>query len=581
MKNSGLNFKQKNYSTFSEKIARVANLFHLLGVDCKKNIDIILEQTCHILDGACSLYCRMDDNQKSLKLWAGYKIPKGFDEIFDVQDSFFRKTTIKDKNTPVIFSDLKNTPFFATDPIISKYNLKSCLGFPVTLKNKIIGLLCILDIKTRFFTTQEVHCIQTLAASLKLEEERLYIENERLDLQQKACEEKEKYLLFLEKKLKRSEKIKLISTVAGGVAHDLNNILSGLVSYPELLLIKLPPDSPFKEYISLIHDAGLKAADIVHDLLTLTRRGIPNQIIINLNKVICEYVKGSAHKRLEKNHPQIEFKINSAEDLLNISGSPSHILKVIMNLVINAAEAIKGKGTVTIETFNRYIDMNSNKYDTLLEGDYVVLRIMDDGDGIPKKDLNRIFEPFYTKKQMGRSGSGLGLFVVWNCVKDHMGYIEVNSKKNEFTVFELYFPATRKKADSDPNDFFIDNFKGSGQTVLVVDDSYEQRKITLDLLEMLGYTPSAVSSGKAAVAVLEKHPFDLILLDMEMAPGIDGLETYKRILKINPIQKAIIATGLSKNEKIKKTLMLGAGHYIKKPYTIEKLACTLKNELNS
>lgn len=569
MKNSGMNFKQ---GVSSGKLAKVANLFHFLGTDCKKNIDIILEQTCHVFDGGCALYCRIDDKQKSLKLWAGHNCPDGFDKNFDTCGALFRETIMKEENTPVIFSDLENTFFFTTDPIIPKYNLKSCIGFPVTLKNTVIGALCFLDTRTRGFATDEIHCIQTLAAALSLEEEHLALEQEIL-------EEKEKYRILLEEKLKRAEKMELIGTIAGGVAHDLNNILSGLVSYPELLLMKISPDSPFKDPISFIHDTGLKAADIVQDLLTLTRRGISTQIIINLNTVIHEYVNSSAHKRLEKNYPRIEFNINSATDLFNISGSPSHLSKVIMNLVMNAAEAIPEKGVVTIETFNQHIDMDLKKYDTLLEGDYAVLKITDNGDGMPEKDLNRIFEPFYTKKQMGRSGSGLGLFVVRNCVKDHNGYIEVNSKKNERTVFKVYFPATREKTDSDPDDFFVDDFKGSGQTVLVIDDIYEQRKIARDSLEMLGYTPSTVASGEEAIGFLEKKAIDVILLDMKMEPGIDGLETYKRILKINPTQKAIIASGLSESGRIKKTLKLGAGQYIKKPYTIKKLARALKREL--
>ncbi len=569
MKNSGMNLKQ---AVYSGKLAKVANLFHFLGMDCKKNIDIILEQTCHILDVGCALYCRIDDKQKSLKLWAGHNCPEGFDKNFDACGTLFRETLMTMESTSVIFSDLENTSFFTTDPAIPKYNLKSYLGFPVTLKKTVIGSLCVLDTKPRVFTTDEVHCIQTLAAALSLEEE-------RLALAQEVLEEKEKYRILLEEKLKRAEKMELIGTIAGGVAHDLNNILSGLVSYPELLLMKISPDSAFKDPISFIHEAGLKAADIVQDLLTLTRRGISTQIIINLNTVIHEYVNSPAHKRLEKNYPQIEFKINSAKDLLNISGSPSHISKVIMNLVMNAAEAIREKGVVTIETFNRYIDMDFRKYDILLEGDYVVLRITDDGDGIPEKDLNRIFEPFYTKKQMGRSGSGLGLFVVRNCVKDHNGYIEVNSKKNERTVFKVYFPAIREKTDSDPDDFFIDDFKGSGQTVLVIDDIYEQRKIARDSLEMLGYNPSTVASGENAIGFLKQQAIDVILLDMKMEPGIDGLETYRRILKINPTQKAIIASGLSESGRIKKTLKLGAGQYIKKPYTIKKLARALKKEL--
>ena len=680
MGTSGMDFMQTGSS---DKFAKTAQIFHLLGTDCKQNIDIILQHTCYILDGFCSLYNRIDDKQKFLKVRASHNKPKDLYKKSGAKGHICWEATIKEGDKPVIIPDLEATPFFTTDPYVQKYNLKSYLGFSVKLKNTVIGSLCIVDTKTRIFTADEINCIQTLAAALSLEEERLALEKELL-------EEKEKYRILvenandaiyiiqdgllkftnprtielsgynpeelnkihftelihpddrekvlqnhikrlkgekfgstysfriinkkqdvlwvqlnavqiiwegkpavlgcirdisrvkeLEGKLQRAEKMELIATMAGGVAHDLNNILSGLVSYPELLLMQIDSDSPLKEPISFMHDAGLKAADIVQDLLTLTRRGISIESIINLNNVVHEYFNSPAHTRLEKNYPLIRFKTNSEADLLNICGSPSHISKVIMNLVINAAEAIKEKGIVTVETFNQYIDIPLSGYDTILEGDYVVLRVTDDGAGIPQKDLNRIFEPFYTKKQMGRSGSGLGLSVVWNAVKDHNGYIEVNSKKNKGTVFELYFPATREKTGSEPDDFLIDDFKGDGKTVLVIDDIGEQRKIAQDSLKMLGYTPFTVSSGEKAIVFLEKHSIDLIILDMKMEPGIDGLETYKRILTKNPTQKAIITSGFSESERVKEALKLGAGQYIKKPYTIKKLALALKKELRS
>jgi len=542
-----------------DKLAGIAQTFHLLGTDCKKNIDIILEQTCHILDGACSLYNRIDDEQKSLEVWAGHNKPKDLDARFDAKGHICWEATIKGGDQPVILPDLEATPFFHTDPHVQKYDLKSYLGFPVKLKDVVIGSLSIVDIKTRKFSKEEVNCIQIFAAALSIEEERL----------------------ALKKELQRAEKMELIGTMAGGVAHDLNNILSGLVSYPELLLMQIPSDSPLKEPISFMHDAGLRAADIVQDLLTLTRRGIPIETIINLNNVIQEYFNSPAHQRLEKNYPRIEFKTDSETDLLNICGSPSHISKIIMNLVINAAEAIKDKGIVTVESFNQYIDIPLSGYDTILEGDYVVLKVTDDGAGISQDDLHRIFEPFYTKKQMGRSGSGLGLSVVWNSVKDHNGYIEVNSQEGEGSIFELYFPATRKKTGHEPDDFLINDFKGRGETVLVIDDVEEQRKIAKDSLKMLGYTPLTASSGEKAVLFLQTHPIDLIILDMKMEPGIDGLETYKQILTISPTQKAIIASGFSESDRVKEALKLGAGQYIKKPYTIKKLAHALKKELNS
>ena len=568
MGNPGMDFRQTGSS---EKLARMAHIFHLLGTDCRENINIILEQTWQILDGVCSLYNRIDEKKKSLIVWAGHNTPKDLENMVDAKGHICWEATIKEENRVIAIPDIEKTPFFHSDPYVRRYNLKSYLGFPVKFKHRVIGSLCIVDTKTREFTPDDIHCIRTLAAALSLEEERLSLENDLI-------EEKGKYRI-LKEKLERAKKMELIGTMAGGVAHDLNNILSGLVSYPELLLMQLPPDSPLMEPISFMHDAGLRAAEIVQDLLTLTRRGIAVENSINLNHVIHEYFISAAHQRLEKSYPDTRFKVYPEADLLNIIGSASHISKIIMNLVINAAEAIKEKGTVTVESFNRYLDMPLIGHDDISVGEYVVLRVTDNGAGIPKKDLNKIFEPFYTKKQMGRSGSGLGLSVVWNCVKDHNGYIEVTSKINKGSTFEIYFPATRKETGQEVDSFLIDDFKGNKETILVIDDVHEQRRIARDSLKMLGYTPFTVASGEKAVLFLTKRPVDLIILDMKMEPGMDGLETYKKILRIHPDQKAIIASGFSENDRVREALRIGAGQYIKKPYTLKKLAHAIKEEL--
>ncbi len=567
METPGMDF---NKAGSSERYARMAHIFHLLGTDCRKNIEMILEQSWQILNGACSLYHRID--KKNLRIpWAGHHTLEDFGKNFDPKHHICWEAAIKEENSIVAIPDMGKSRFFKTDPYVRQYKLKSYLGCPVKLGQRTIGSLCVVDTKPREFTQDDRHCMITLATVLSLEEERLALET-------KLIEEKEK-CRTLSEKLDHAKKMELIGTMAGGVAHDLNNILSGLVSYPELLLMQLPSGSPLKEPISFIHDAGLRAAEIVQDLLTLTRRGITIENSINLNHVIHDYFISAEHQRLEKTYPHIRYNVFPEADLLNLIGSASHILKILMNLVINASEAIKENGMVIVESFNRYLDGPLKGHDDMPEGEYVVLKVTDDGVGISEKDLKKIFEPFYTKKQMGRSGSGLGLSVVWNCVKDHKGHIKVTSKKNEGSTFELYFPATRKKADQETDTLLIDDFKGNRETILVIDDVAEQRKIARDSLKMLGYRPFAVASGEKAIHFLKKHPVDLIILDMKMEPGMDGLETYKQILKIHPDQKAVIASGFSENDRVSKALKLGAGQYIKKPYTIKKLAHSIKKEL--
>lgn len=383
----------------------------------------------------------------------------------------------------------------------------------------------------------------------------------------------------LKKRLLQSQKMEAVGTLAGGVAHDLNNILSGLVSYPELLLMDIPEDSPLRKPILTIKYSGQKATIIVQDLLTLARRGVAVTEVVNLNDIIYDYLKSPEHEKLKSFHPGAEFKINLAPDLLNILGSPVHLSKTVMNLISNAAEAMPDAGTITISTSNQYLDKPVRGYEDVQEGDYVVLSVVDSGVGMSEEDLARIFEPFYTKKVMGRSGTGLGMAVVWGTVKDHNGYIDVQSKEGEGASFTLYFSVTRKKRTKDESILPIEEYMGKGESVLVVDDVEEQREIATGMLKKLGYSVTTVSNGEEAVEYMKNNSVDLIVLDMIMDPGINGRETYQKILNLHPNQKAIIASGFSETDDVKAAQELGAGQYIQKPYILEKIGIAVRDEL--
>lgn len=393
----------------------------------------------------------------------------------------------------------------------------------------------------------------------------------------KQAEEEQKKL---EIKLQNARKMEALGTLAGGVAHDLNNVLGGIVSYPELLLMQLPEDSPLRKPISTIQKSGEKAAAIVQDMLTLARRGVDTREVVNLNDIISEQLETPAHEKLKFFHPDVRIVTNLEENLLNIMGSPVHLSKTVMNLISNAAEAMPDGGTIIVSTQNRYIDNPVKGYDDISEGDYVTLTVSDTGIGIPAEDIERIFEPFYTKKVMGRSGTGLGMTVVWGTVKDHNGYIDVQSTEGKGTTFILSFPVTRKKSARDETRLSIEDYTGRGEAILVVDDVEEQRKIASGMLKKLGYSVTTVSSGEEAVEYMKDHSADLLVLDMIMDPGIDGLETYKRILKLHPGQKAIIASGFSESKRVKEAQKLGAGAYVRKPYLMEKIGVAVRNELD-
>jgi CheY-like chemotaxis protein len=286
-----------------------------------------------------------------------------------------------------------------------------------------------------------------------------------------------------------------------------------------------------------------------------------------------EYIK------LKEFYPDVEVEENLEKDLLNIMGSPVHLLKSIMNLVSNAAEAMPGGGKITISSENRYIDKPIKGYDNIKEGDYVVLSVADTGMGINNEDLEKIFEPFYTKKVMGKSGTGLGMAVVWGTVKDHKGYIDVKSLEGHGTTCTLYFPVIRQEIESAKKPVSFEEYYGNGEKVLVVDDVEAQRDIAVNLLEKLKYSVATVASGEEAVEYMSTQSADLLVLDMIMDPGIDGLDTYKKILEIHPNQKAIIASGFSETDRVKEAQKLGAVTYINKPYTLDKIGLAVKKEL--
>lgn len=383
----------------------------------------------------------------------------------------------------------------------------------------------------------------------------------------------------LEKQLIQSQKMEAIGKLAGGVAHDLNNILAGLVSYPELLLMEMPEDNPLRKPILTIKKSGEKAAAIVQDMLDLARRGVTCNEVVNLNSIILEYLMSPEYEKMKCYHPDVRVETDLDTNLFNIQGSPVHMAKTVMNLVSNAMEAMPLGGEIFLATENRHLDSPLGQNEAARPGDYVVFTVSDTGIGISPKDIERIFEPFYTKKIMGRSGTGLGMAVVWGTVKDHKGFIDIQSTEGKGTTFTLYIPATQKKPDADKGQISIEDYMGNGESILIVDDVEEQREIATGMLMKLRYSVQSVSSGEEAAEYMQTNSADLIVLDMIMYPGINGRETYERIIKLHPNQKAILASGFSETGDVKATQVLGAGPYIKKPYSLEKIGIAVREEL--
>lgn len=382
----------------------------------------------------------------------------------------------------------------------------------------------------------------------------------------------------LRQKLERAQRMESLGILAGGVAHDLNNMLGPLVGYPELVLRKLPDDSPVRKHIERIGRAAKDAADVIQDLLTLARRGRFETTITQVNDVIDEYIDSLSYRKLAATRPDVKVHLNFDQDIDGIIGSAPHLSKVFMNLIVNAFDAMPDGGYLTVETSQKHLNKLFGGHDKIPSQQYVIMRVRDTGTGIAEDDLGRIFEPYYSKKQMGSSGSGLGLAIVYGIVKDHRGYYDVFSKMGEGTEFVLYFPVAPEEKLRPVVE--VKSAINGDESVLVVDDSDEQRDLAKVLLSNIGYNVSTVENGHAAVEYLKTHRAELVVMDMIMEPGFDGLDTYREIIKSCPEQKAIIVSGYSATERVSAMQELGAGKYVRKPYTQTDLGRAVRDELD-
>lgn len=389
----------------------------------------------------------------------------------------------------------------------------------------------------------------------------------------KAEEEKQ----LLAQRLHQAQKMEAIGVLAGSIAHDLNNILSGVVSYPDLLLAKTTADDPMRKALETIRAAGNKGVKIVQDLLTLSRKGMRVEEPVSLGQLLAEYLESPECQEIMRRHERVEIVAPDHWEPLLIKGSPVHLSNVLMNLVNNAAEAMPDGGIISIRLGQAEFTEQPPGFTAWRPGPYGRITVSDTGTGIAAEHLERIFEPFFSLKQAGSSGTGLGLAVVWGTVTDHRGYIEIETAPGAGTSFHIYLPTAvwEKQAEPRAEEPVL---MGEGQSILVVDDDEHQRQIASEMLAHLGYRVTVAESGEKAIRHLRENPVELVILDMLM-PGMDGLETYRKICGFRPGQKAIIVSGYSRSERVKEAQELGVGRYLQKPYTLAKIGKTVFDTL--
>lgn len=397
------------------------------------------------------------------------------------------------------------------------------------------------------------------------------------DMSDRVKHEQEK--LELQNKLAKASKLNALGLMAGSVAHDLNNILTAVVSYPDLLLMQMNESDRYYIEIKKIQEAGKQAAAVVSDLVSIARGSVRKTVVAELNAIISKHLRSIEHSERLFKFPNTFIQTQLQQDLQPIECSPQHIRKLLLNLIGNALESVGEYGVVRIETKNHTI-ARAIKTDlfTLEPGNYVKLTISDNGPGIAPQDIDNIFTPFYTTKDKEKSGTGLGLSIVWNVVQEHRGWIDVENL-HPGVAFEIYLPATDKPIKTQENIAIHESIRGHGEQILLVDDQSEQNNIMEEMLNILGYKTASVTSGEEAIVYLKKNNADLVILDMMMGDGINGRETYQRIIEIRPNQRAMIVSGFTENEEVELARDLGIRTFIEKPVGFTRIGKAIKESL--
>ncbi len=383
---------------------------------------------------------------------------------------------------------------------------------------------------------------------------------------------------LLERQLRQAQKMEAIGQLAAGVAHDFNNILTVIQGHAGLMQQKLEPDSPLCKSLEQTIKASGRAATLIRQLLMFSRKQVMQFRHLNLNETL-----GDASKMLERlvgEHVQIDF--SPQPSLPAVHADPSMIEQIAMNLAINARDAMPNGGRISIATSLETIHRAPTPMDPeQRDGDFVCLTFQDTGTGMDTQILGRIFEPFFTTKPVGK-GTGLGLSTVFGIVRQHRGWLEVESKPNAGTTFRVYFPPSQQPAEKlEP---VVDSVLRSGrETVLVAEDEEDLRQMVVQILRVQGYYVLEAASGRHALEVWERanRTVDLLLTDMVMPGGIMGSELAARLSILSPTLKVIYTSGYSPGMAGKDSSLLVGRNFLPKPYSVGKLAQLVRECLDA
>ncbi|MGO9572189.1 MAG: PAS domain S-box protein, partial [Desulfomonilaceae bacterium] len=383
---------------------------------------------------------------------------------------------------------------------------------------------------------------------------------------------------LLERQLLQAQKMEAIGTLAGGIAHDFNNLLQVVLGYSELLSLNKGLDTRLKDDLNRINQAARNGADLVHRLLTFSRKTETKPRPLNLNHQI-DQVRELLYRTVPK---MIEIQLFLDSNLAAINADPTQIEQILMNLAVNARDAMPEGGKLVIETENVFLDEDyCNTHLEIAPGHYALLTLSDSGQGMDRETLEHIFEPFYTTKRPGE-GTGLGLAMVYGIVKQHRGHIACYSEPHVGTTFRIYFPALISESESKTEEALVKPIlRGGSETILLVDDEQLIRDLGERILTRSGYSVLTAPNGREALEVYRTSQKDisLVILDLIM-PDMGGKQCLEEILKIDPQAKVLIASGYSANGPTREALTAGAKGFVNKPYDMRKFLTTVRQVLN-
>ena len=384
------------------------------------------------------------------------------------------------------------------------------------------------------------------------------------DVSERKKTEEEKHKL--ESQLQQAQKMESIGTLAGGIAHDFNNILMGIQGNASLMLLKIESDHPNYEKIKNIEKYVQNGTELTKQLLGFARRGKYLIKATDLNEIIDK--SSSLFARTKK---EIRVHVTLSNDLWTAEVDRGQIEQVLLNLYVNAWQAMSNGGDLYLQTENIILDRSYVKPYKVEPGRYIKISVSDTGVGIDKETQERIFEPFFTTKEMGR-GTGLGLASVYGIIKSHGGYINVYSEQEKGTVFTIYLPASQKEVSVEKETAPTAIIKGNG-TILLIDDEKMIIDVGIELLEELGYAVQSAMSGREAIDIFlkDRDKIDLVIMDMIM-PEMGGGETFDRLKEIDPDVKVLLSSGYSINGQATKILRRGCDGFIQKPFNMNQLA---------